>query len=982
MQNILKNKLLAFMISFVFVFIGSSILNTSRVYAKLNDSLFWGVTPNFTANSFEGFVIQDNNGSYDEKYHSLLYDTGNVPFSSLRIDSTGKSASGMSSITSLGFYKTLAAIPDNNSIKYTSGVEFAYGIFAKSPNNTLNESATNFFKTTSAFISTEEYDNLIAQDWNPTSIGIYGTAIDYRKRNAIYTWPGPNGAGDVTEAESQYLSKLSTTLLNGYNDAISLILNNNSSDLGIVNSSASQKAAFLDLSIQIANAASTNSTSKEKIYSYKVSGLGTDKASYGIDVQYSVRGLTQTEMNEYGYDEINGLGAGDVVKITAYKKKNNKFEKGDSIIAIAKYPKGYGAGQDLVNLVINRSGEKVLEDEENRTNKINWGHIAYQAVFNFYNNAQDSTSAADFYKSSDGFLTTMVTGLVNAVVAGLTGLLGLYSIEELCLNTGARGIAYWNGLFPGGWFTSAQYFYLFTFTLSMLMLLISLVRLAGIKAASTVGNVAKKISLMEGVKKIIISAAAVMLFVPIFTILSQMNNLIVETLITLIPEGQSINFTIGSTSGMGLAGALIGVMMFWVTLKMNFTYILRGVTVLFCYILAPVAIMANAVGDKYSQITSNWLKELIGNMFIQSVHALIMMVYITIASTGSVVSIEKLVLVYSFIPLTEFVRTNLFGLGKGLDSVAEGLTSGISQTAAGMGEMLTRSKGHNKANAQGGAGISPNGKSKAGNSYSSENGLTPGKVGVIGKIKGIKEKGFAGNTKSALRTAGGGITGAVKGVARSLPGVATGIAKSSLMLGTALGEGASNSQGRMSPFSTRSAGMAMGETLGDAGGHMKDSILDDIATQQAKDGAINKSSFNSTLEDAGIDSIEEGDNGENYITYSDKVMKNFQKRDVNPGFKVDGGQFVERNGNLVLKTDPKTIEPCNIRGAGKDKITVSNPGIVSRFHSQKIQNVATARHQEKQKKAETTKNTLEASRITLEQKQAWQKKNEQKAVSK
>lgn len=808
--DISKNKIYKLFFTFIFALVGVFYLNTSKVYAGLDDSAIWGVTANFDAKAFDGSVIDNTNGKYLEKYHSLFYCYGSVPLKSL--------TTGMPKIDDVQLYNTFLAMTpgDNNKCNVnTSASGGGFQSFNKfksdSISKAINNNWVNAEKELRALSDGEAWDNLIDEDFGPFNYS-GKSAGGWRKVNAVYTWPGPNGAGDISEQEKVYMSKMSSVLINSYNDAIATILNQATGNTTF--NTTAQKFAFLDFASNLAvNATTTNS--KDPV---------SFNDSYGqFSVKYSIRSATDEEFNKSPYAKTNGINKSFLRVITVQDNKGNE----ESILVIIKYPKGYAQGQDLYGILSSRAS-KVVSTPNYTIENLDWTHVVYQAMFNFNSQNIDSYGMADLMEKDDGgIIGRAFSSLINSIVNGISNILGLYSLEELCLNTGGREITYWNGIFPSTWFTASQYFYLFTFTLSMLMLIIALVRLAGAKAASTIGNVAKRISLIEGIKKIIICAVATMLFVPIFQILVQLNSMMVEVLKSLIPEGKDLGFSIAATSGMGLAGAIIGIMIFWVTLKMNFTYILRGITILICYILGPVAIMCSAMGDKFAMITSNWLKELVGNIFIQTIHAMIMMVYINIAGTGGIGRIEKLVIFYSFIPLTEFIRTNLFNLGKGLNDVADNLSSGISDAAGAVTSAAIMNRRFNSlkgGNSSASGDVALKDKSSSLNNVSSE-GMPEGKVGLVGgTIQGVKNAGrnikaaggrIASDAKNG--SLGGnmlrGIGGAARGADVALKSGVGAFARTSLAAGMALGSGAANSQGRMSMGATRAFGAATAEGI-------------------------------------------------------------------------------------------------------------------------------------------------------------------------
>lgn len=916
--NLLKNKVSSFLVAFIFALVGCFTLTTSKVSAGLDDSAFWGITVNFQARVFEGYVIDDTNGKYTEKFHSLFYcNDDKVPLSEIKAGTTNKGAP---------WYNPLIPMTQsgkNGSCDGTTNLE--YGISANKVklseiNNLTNEN--DILDTLSNIRSGESFSNLVSDGWagNASFGSLNHQASTWRKINAVYTWPGTDNAGDITEQEKTYMAKMSSTLTNSFNETLALLLNNNQKDFPTITDNT-LKMYFLDFSVQVARDINKD-------------GTHTISNKY-FDINWKSEAVTSEEFKKTSYSKIAGINESYLRKVTVKDSKGNE----EKLIVIWKYPKGYASGQELYSIVVAREGKDVFKDSEEiggYTKNLSWSHIVYQALFNFYTSGTDSLGAADLYEADDGLIATMLTSLINTIVNGLNNFLGLYSLEELTLNTGARQINYWNGIFPAKWFSAAQYFYLFSLTIAVLMLMISLIKLAGAKAASTVGNVAKRISLIEGTKRVIVCAGCAMLFVPIFTILVEMNNLITEALKGLIPEGLTLNFTAAGTSGMGLAGAIISIMAFYVTLKMNFTYILRAITVLICYILGPMAIMCSALGDKFAQITSNWLKELIGNIFIQSIHALIMMVYINVAGAGAIASIEKLVIFYSFIPLTEFVRTNIFNLGSGLNHVADNLNDQVGNVAGGVvsaaaSGALLKSKGviGGKGGNNGGNGSGVGLKDKSsGLNNSSEEGLVKGKPGILDKtsssISGAYSNSKFGQSKVGQSLATVGKFGARTGLNLAAVGGASAMA---------LGSGAANSQGRASVGATRAVGMAAaaaGLSIGMGYSDMKNEV-EGAWTDDGK-------TFDDIRHDTGLDFANrvQLEDGKEFVPFDSSLQPQMKDNLVGQNkVQMDiGGQNVtvlNRNGNYGIisangkngATDMPTFHRAGTKN-GKELVTVDN----------------------------------------------------------
>ena len=69
-----------------------------------------------------------------------------------------------------------------------------------------------------------------------------------------------------------------------------------------------------------------------------------------------------------------------------------------------------------------------------------------------------------------------------------------------------------------------------------------------------------------------------------------------------------------------LGGLIISLFMLGLTIWVNFYYIMRKMTLLIFMILGPLMVTLYLI-PQTKQITSAWFRELVGTLFVQSVHA-------------------------------------------------------------------------------------------------------------------------------------------------------------------------------------------------------------------------------------------------------------------------------------------------------------------------------------------------------------------------
>lgn len=70
-------------------------------------------------------------------------------------------------------------------------------------------------------------------------------------------------------------------------------------------------------------------------------------------------------------------------------------------------------------------------------------------------------------------------------------------------------------------------------------------------------------------------------------------------------------------------------------IKINLDYFVRSITIMLLHVMAPVAI-ASISFDNRRTLFNNWLKELTGNIFMQSFNALVLAMIMIVLKGGTV----------------------------------------------------------------------------------------------------------------------------------------------------------------------------------------------------------------------------------------------------------------------------------------------------------------------------------------------------------
>lgn len=319
-----------------------------------------------------------------------------------------------------------------------------------------------------------------------------------------------------------------------------------------------------------------------------------------------------------------------------------------------KVKKGYVEcynGQTMEDGTVNYLNSTGLEND---TEFITWEHLFVEAGILY---AQGITYAnqADIYAISE--LENSLVSTLRDLLNGMRSLLQLYSMEDCIFNNGIRGsAAFVLGVYPNSWTSNLSTVYLIFAVIALSMVGISLIMLITKKQYSTISTSAR-MSLIDGVKDLFISLVFIAFAWTICKLLFLINYKFVSIWRYFV--GSKTLAQIGG--GYTTLAAIIYQFVYFVTnVYTNVLYILRQLFVPVLIVISPLTIILYSFGPKGKAVTSFWLKELLGNIFIQSCHAFAYG-FILVCSNG-LRGIESIVVCASIIPLSMFLK-DMFGIG-------------------------------------------------------------------------------------------------------------------------------------------------------------------------------------------------------------------------------------------------------------------------------------------------------------------------------
>jgi len=541
----------------------------------------------------------------------------------------------------------------------------------------------------------------------------------------IYTFPAVHSralvGGTATDATSKDMDRaywVNDTLVSSFNDALTFVMSNSDYSTTANTSSDSKTKTFMDLAVSLAQ-----------------------KGKSGGSFSFSNKTFTVTK----GFDKpANGLKSDDYVQISADGVKATPF--------IYRVQKGYYTGQELNNNSDEYKGNKIVgKDVEYLT----WKHIVLQGNYNYEVSGTSYSQVTKILKP-DKF-SQAISDLLNTILGTIRSALGLYTFQELMLNQGVRSSSFFYGIMPNSWYNSAQTLHFVCQVIAWSLIIGALVKLLIQRNIASI-NTSMRVNLMEGVQNIILTGFLLSLIVPLFHILASLNMRLVAVFANASLYSDVFGVSVGS-SGALIGGIILNIMYFLIMCYFNFVYIVRGITVALLYGTAPLFVCSIAFGGKYKQLFGSFCKELVTNIYMQTFHAICLAFFATVSIGGSARGIESIVLIFSFIPLTQFFRTNLMGLSGDMGDKLAGnaLSTGASMaTGFMMGSSMGGKQG--KASTGAGAGAGASGAKTQGSNASAGGNLQNKSSDQLRNRAEAKS-----SNGSATTTAGGGHANSING---------------------------------------------------------------------------------------------------------------------------------------------------------------------------------------------------------------------------
>lgn len=539
----------------------------------------------------------------------------------------------------------------------------------------------------------------------------------------VFSFPGLKGKSyKATSNDYARASLVGDNLVTGLNQAILFIRNNSKSEL------VSKHSLHLMLGKLCYTSELTNKETKFEIT------VGNPSTTFILS---SVSSKTKNIQKEL--IPLNGLDYSDYVKITV---KDGPYKDNYSYFPW-RMKKGYYPNDAMANYV----GESYTKDAKGADNEyLSWGQLIVQAMLiNDVKGASEQDYASDVQ-------TIIGQGLgsdLTATISSVRNLLGLSSMSELVLNMGARPANYHLGVMSKDMHNIALTIYTLNLTISLTFVGFMIVKMIHQKMVATT-NVIAKTTLMEGIKDLAFVAVMLGFFAPLFEVLLELNYLIVRTFSYSSEFMASFSALGQKTLSMeSMAGFMVSSMFLSIDMYINFVYLVRAITVSFLFAVAPIIIVSYLWSPTQKNMVFGFMRELVGNIFMQSFHA-ITMTFFCAYNMSNMSTLEAIASAYCFIPITQLFRQLVLGNNGGFSEKTGGKLAGqISTMTMGMQKSAMQAK-------------------------QSKEMFTAQAKAQADIATAEKNSGFLSGLGNAVTTVGTGIvTGAVTGTA-VMPGVGTG----------------------------------------------------------------------------------------------------------------------------------------------------------------------------------------------------------------
>lgn len=285
---------------------------------------------------------------------------------------------------------------------------------------------------------------------------------------------------------------------------------------------------------------------------------------------------------------------------------------------------------------------------------LSWHQLAIQANYAYLTQGYSSEYTGEFQEPN--FIEQGVIDFLDHTFNGLRSMLGLYSTEDLIYNLGTRSVFVY-GTMSRQWNKTVVEYHLLFQAIAWLILSFAIAKAIVMRNLSTISPT-MRVDTMQFIQNLMISGFLLVNIFPVIYMLMELNTQIVDIFATQI-SNLGTGSTMHTMYSSFIAGMVMVVFYFFIDLYMNFTYIMRSLTIALLLASAPLFVVALAFGGRFTELFWTWLKEMVANIFLQSFHAFCFVFFTAIQSKTR--GIEGFVVLSAMIPMTEFFRSLVTG---------------------------------------------------------------------------------------------------------------------------------------------------------------------------------------------------------------------------------------------------------------------------------------------------------------------------------
>lgn len=413
-----------------------------------------------------------------------------------------------------------------------------------------------------------------------------------------------------------------------------------------------------------------------------------------------------------------------IFPIISYSESNYTIDAGRASVYPYAIPKGFTAIEAsnhtiFSNVLFTKTGGKAY-DYTSEQGDVPWISIHMLSMYANLVYKQYGQSVSTYVAPDSNLFSDMIASIFSGLLNIIRSVLGLTNIETLVFNLGSRGSTSYNyGLMSDDWWNVVLQYQLVFQAIAWVILVCGFIKTLIDLNLSTI-NPQKRSTLYDTIQKFIVVGIGLVIMIPCIQFLLECNDTVVELFASQV-ETASLNMPIVNNV---LAQFIVGMCWITIMLYINFIYIMRSVTVALLIASGPffISTIAFSKGGRSSLFVS-WVKELIANIFVQTIHAFVLSFLVQLLAQGTF--IETFAIAISIIPITEMFRQLVFGgAGGSVSSMATAATSTTTKAGTGLVKGITggiaKSIGSGDGGNNDGSGSGPGGGGGGGGSRQSD----------------------------------------------------------------------------------------------------------------------------------------------------------------------------------------------------------------------------------------------------------------------